>query len=157
MRLVPEKAVNFSIRCQLYAQALEIIPERVGIKASRVKNLACICRNLPVMNIILQKQAYLFAAEIFAYAPRVGNSAQSGFMSRFDYIVDIWEPKVHIKFSDCQNDRVTPVISHFLKIRFGVLDIIEAVIAHSRVLNRHFSHLRFIIAILLKYQKAILL
>ena len=89
------------------------------------------------MDVVLQEQGNLLAAEVFADAPRVRKHAQTNFMCLLDYSVNIGKPEVHVELSDGEDDGVAAVLDHLLKILFGMLDIVEAVVAYGCMLDGH--------------------
>ena len=137
MRLIPEEAVDFGLAGELQAAGGEIVAEGIGVEAGEGQHLAGVRGNLAVVNVVLQEQGDLLAAEIFSDAPCVREHAQTHFMRLLDYLVDIGEPEVHVELGDGENDGVAAVLDHLLKIFLRMLDIVEAVVAYGCMLDGH--------------------
>ena len=135
--LVPEEAVHLGLPGQLQADAVEIVPEGLGIEACRIQLFAGVRGDLAVLRVILQEQRDLLAAEVLADAPGIRQNAQAHFMRLFHDGVDIGEPEVHIKFSDGEDHGIAAVLQHLLKIPLRVLDVIEAVVADASMFDCH--------------------
>ena len=145
MGLVPEEAVPLGLPGQLQADAVEIVPEGLGIEACRIQLFAGVRGDLAVLRVILQEQGYLLAAEVLADAPGIRQNAQAHFMRLFHDGVDIGEPEVHIELGDGKQNGVhamvdhgiAAVLQHLLKIPLRVLDVIEAVVADASMFDCH--------------------
>ena len=137
VRLVPEEAVHLGLARQLQAQAVEVVAEGVGVEAGEGQGLAGQRGDLAVMDVVLQEQGNLLAAEVLADAPQVGQHAKAQLVRLFDDVVDVGEPEVHVELGDGQNHGVHAVLDHLLEVLFGVLHVVEAVVADGSVLDRH--------------------
>ena len=146
MRLIPEKAVGIGLARQRHAEVPEVVAVAVRVETCIREFLAGECGNLTVFDIVLQKFADLFSAEVFAVAPRVDQDAQPHLVRLRHDFRNIRAPEVEIEFRDRQNDGGASVVKHFLKIFFRVLHIVEPVITDCRLCDCHFRFPFFIIS-----------
>jgi hypothetical protein len=135
--LIPEETVHLGVFGELEADVLEIITEGIGVEAGGVQNLAGIGRNLAVMNIVLQKQADLLSAKIFADSPGICNDPQAEIVGGFNDVVNVGEPEIHIKFRDGKDYGIATVLLHLFEILNGVFYIVDSVVTDCCVFDRH--------------------
>lgn len=137
MRLIPEEAVHLRLPGKLQAQALEVVPEGIGVEAGSVQHFAGVGADLTVMDVVLQEQGNLLAAKKLADAPGVRDDPQTHFVRLLHDGVDVGEPEVHIELGDGKQNGVHAMVEHFPEVGFRVLDIVQAVIADHSMLDSH--------------------
>lgn len=137
VRLIPEEAVHLRLPGKLQAQALEVVPEGIGIEAGSVQHFAGVGADLTVMDVVLQEQGNLLAAKILADAPGVRDDPQAHFVRLLHDGVDVGEPEVHIELSDGKQNGVHAMVDHFPEVLLSVLDIIKTVITDGSMFDRH--------------------
>ena len=90
-----------------------------------------------MVDIVLEEQAHLLAAEVFADAPGICDTSETDLMCGLDNVVDVGEPEVHIEFCDGEDNGIAAMFLHFDKVFFRVFYIVETVITYCSVFDRH--------------------
>ena len=121
MGLVPEEAVHLGLPGDLDANSLEVVTEGIGVEAGSVQHLTGVGGNLTVVDVVLQEQTDLLAAEVLTDAPGVSDNTQAHLMCLLDDGIDVGEPEVHVELGDREDDGIATVCQHFFKILIRII------------------------------------